>query len=88
MQDYISGAPGLQHQEKQDGLFRKLLFFSLQQFGIAGHDLHLVYCLCNLFVLENCICQDESPHIVAEPVGVQMALCREKGKPSLEMQAV
>lgn len=56
MQDYISGAPGLQHQEKQDGLFRKLLFFSLQQFGIAGHDLHLVYCLCNLFVLENCIC--------------------------------
>jgi len=45
-----------------------------QQFGITGHNLHLAHLLCGLLVLETCICQDEGPHIVTEPVGVQMAL--------------
>jgi hypothetical protein len=50
---------------------RKLeLLFRLLQLGIAGHDLDPAECFCNLLALERCICQDECPDIVAEPVGV------------------
>ena len=45
-----------------------------QQFGVAGHNFHLAHLLGGLLILELCVRQDEGPHIVTEPVGVQMAL--------------
>ena len=45
-----------------------------EQFGITCHNLHLAHLLRGLLVLEACVCQDEGPHIVTEPVGVQVTL--------------
>jgi hypothetical protein len=50
-----------------------------EQFGITRHNLHLPHLLCDLLVLELRICQNEGPHIVTEPVSVQMALYRRRG---------
>jgi hypothetical protein len=45
-----------------------------EKLGVTGHNLHLADLLRSLLVLEGRIRQDERPHVVAEPVGVQMAL--------------
>ena len=45
-----------------------------EKLGIAGHDLHPSHVLLRALVLEGGVLKYEGPHVVAEPVRVQMSL--------------
>lgn len=63
------------------------LGYSLRkQLRVAGNYFYPVNTLLAFLVLERGILQDERPHIVTEPVGVQMALKEGRKKKNSSQQ--